>query len=797
MLSIFKNPKTRRIVWPLSLLVVAIIGGGLVYGAYRHHRIEQLRQLGMSAMDREDYAAGLKLLGECLQKDSDDAEVLFQFATAREHVLAPRQEHLSGAVVAWKSYCELQPKSSEGWKSLARVSALTNDLNQAILAAGKAVMLRPRDLEARQILLAALIAKKDFHRAENEMKVALEVHGPTWQILMLQVGLEGALLDQAGKKGNAELIAKVAATAQEHADDPRYLGVLAATQRLAGDPLIADQLLREAALKAPADRDYLRWLVQTLSDTEHFDVLVDLVMRHPKSLHDRGLAVLFARRCWELGQFEKIADHVEIGGATLSTDPELILLKALACQSLDRPEEAQRLLVSQDLLHPSEAHRRWFRVLSLALVQGERNPREVLDVTRDALEVTARVPLLHVWQAEAWMQMSEFRLASQAARRAARQASHWYVPFTLDAAALLRIGQTAGAYVSAVKALEVAPDRFDSAILLTVTWLNQLDPADLDDCERLRKWLDRIAEVAPNTEQERVAALRKVALDKMGPPASTVAATEAAPADEATETTTAEPAAESPVAPKKPVDAQLVEKMASASPEGATAWRLLKARDQLTRDKSTAGAAAAALLLRPVLDRVSDHPDANLLAAMALARLHNVRTSAEHLNKAVTSAPSRIAEALQLAVTFRVEGYWTDPSTVVDSWVDLTRIEYRINAQQQGKDFRAGSAQSASANLATIIRLVILAELAERSADRPLAIATYRELLKLDSKHHLACNNLASHLSHSRADLPEALTLASRAVELAPENATYAKTLNEVEAALDVVRAEEEAEKDS
>ena len=232
--------------------------------------------------------------------------------------------------------------------------------------------------------------------------------------------------------------------------------------------------------------------------------------------------------------------------------------------------------------------------------------------------------------------------------------------------------------------------------------------------------------------------------------------------------------------------------MAAASPEGATAWRLLKARELLAGKNGTSTAAAAALMLRPVLDRLPDHPDANLLAAVALSRLHNVRPSAEHLNKAVKSDPTRVGEALQLALTFRVNGNWTDPSSVTDAWIDLTRIEYRVNARVKGKDFKAGSAESAAAAAATIVRLVILAEHSERAEDRPLAMATYRELLRLDPRHHLSCDNLAAHLTRSPDHLQEALSLASRAIEIVPENPIYTETLNEVRAAIEAAQSDED-----
>ena len=87
-------------------------------------------------------------------------------------------------------------------------------------------------------------------------------------------------------------------------------------------------------------------------------------------------------------------------------------------------------------------------------------------------------------------------------------------------------------------------------------------------------------------------------------------------------------------------------------------------------------------------------------------------------------------------------------------------------------------------------RLELLAAFAESEANGKLAEEVYRRILQLDPDAHVASNNLAMILSTKESSLEEAISLATRAVDLMPHSTEYRDTLYVLERAVGSQRAD-------
>lgn len=219
----------------------------------------------------------------------------------------------------------------------------------------------------------------------------------------------------------------------------------------------------------------------------------------------------------------------------------------------------------------------------------------------------------------------------------------------------------------------------------------------------------------------------------------------------------------------QPSDA-LITKLKSRSPQEATLWRAAQARAAI--GKQTDQAMAESLrLLRPVLRWTPNAALPQLLASAGTAYFADNDATYAHLATAAKSDPNSAVAALRLSLGYYQRGGVTSIE-LVHWWISITRLEMATRGIK-ASDMRSKNLLSE--------RLSILAAEAENTRDTPLAIRVYKMLLEIAPNNHMASNNLAVKLMETSDNLEWALELASSAVQLNPNEAEYARTLEEIQ----------------
>lgn len=797
--------------------VVALVLGLAVLGTlvWRKHQAARARREGMAAAEQNRVVAAVRALGLALRLAPEDAEGWATFARVRERLLAPDQKHYPQAIAAWGKSLEQDPGVARHWLEYAHTLEAVGDWEHAARAARKAWTLNPDLVESLHLWVSASIARHDTKTADEILADGLERHPDDWRLLLDQL-----LVDQLLERPTEPIVADLEQRLAGASADARWHGIIALERRLAGNRVQAEELFRAAARRAPADPDYLRWLIPLLDEIGASDAVLPLFETHPQVLTDGRLSLVFARRAWETDRPDLLLQMLGDRPWSLATDPEIAALCGMA-RSLVQGESAARSYLGAIEYHADVlAEQLWRPALEALVLPQSLSPQQARQACDDALRVTATAPVLHYRVAQAWNDQQEYRMSAKATALCGRYAPEWYAPRYLEAIALIRAGLPDAAYGAAFRALSLAPRRVDAALAFATAWLMSADPgepAGTGSMPDLLNWLDELRRNVPEEAAFAVDLLRVQSLLKAGlrdnaralltaleqSPESRLSGSEELralraacdPRDAAaTETTALIPLSRVPGKPQPGTATERVHNDFSpalpadtATDERATGWRLLQARELLAGEPTEKTAAEAANLLRPVLDQLPDHPDAHLLSALALARLHNPVRAGEHLLDAVRSDWRRSTDAMRLALTLREQGLWPDAPALVRLWVSATQLSERLAWNRRFrpavKEQHVAAAAGEGLRRSLVVRLLALAELAEQINDGPVAEATYRELMRTAPEEHSAWNNLAMRLIGRTGSGSEALRLARRAVELAPQMTAYQETLAQIEAA--------------
>lgn len=221
-----------------------------------------------------------------------------------------------------------------------------------------------------------------------------------------------------------------------------------------------------------------------------------------------------------------------------------------------------------------------------------------------------------------------------------------------------------------------------------------------------------------------------------------------------------------------------ITKLKSVSPNQATFWRMVEARNLLQQENDE-DTARAINLLRPIIRWVPAKARPHQLIASAYAYFGDMEAAYGHLATSVKLNPEFSIEASRLALGLYLNEQELNAEQLVHWWVSLTYIELAARLEKNTTKVR----------LLVRDRLLLLAELAEQGSDAKLAKAAYAKLLETETSNHIALNNLAYKIFETDGNLQRALKMAQKAVLIAPKVLEYGKTLKEIQLAIDEAEA--------
>ncbi|MCY2968854.1 MAG: tetratricopeptide repeat protein, partial [Planctomycetota bacterium] len=762
-----RSSRISRLWYVVGAGALFLLVAGVSVGVWlRWEREGAMRQTGLAAAQRGESVQAVQSLGHALRSNSDDAEGWAEYARVREQVLAPDQGHLSQALTSWRRAVDLDPSSAAHWRAYARLAAGAGDWQSTIRAGKKAWELDSSDAEAAHLWASALLATRNAPEAQLVLEKGLEQHPDDWRLLSDQV-----LVEKGEGRSTVAIADALRSRLERDNPDARWRGVLALEARIATGKEAAVPLFRAAAESAPEDADYLRWLIPGLDEAGLSELVLPLLARQTTAISDPRLELLFARRAWEGGRPELIVEKLKSRQPVLATDPELAALRTLAKRSVEGDDVARKEVERlSGTSQQTTGEALWIPALKAVVFSDTCNPAAGVEAIEDALRVTGSAPVLHFALAECWMRMEEYRLAAQAANRCSRFAPLWLGPRSLETAAYIRAGLSDEAYGAAFRAFSLEPESPDAALAFGTAWLMVAEPGAWDGpgtLVGLREWLAMIHEKVPANRRDAVDVLRIQTHLRLGDFPAAAALIEQIEKSRISllaggaeikllraEYDRLSRAAENPDGEEAPrVDSNVKSPIVappttarddSQSVPSAIRWRLIRARELLTTDTSEKTAAEAATLVRPVIEQIPKHPDAHLLAGLALARLQDRRKASEHFLQAIEGDWRRGTDAMRLALACRTEGNWNDAGELVRMWVSATRLSERLATERRfqlkdGKEGQNGGIEDpAKMNDSVVLRLLVLAELSDLEQDFELSEAAYRELLRIDPDEHVA-----------------------------------------------------------
>lgn len=211
--------------------------------------------------------------------------------------------------------------------------------------------------------------------------------------------------------------------------------------------------------------------------------------------------------------------------------------------------------------------------------------------------------------------------------------------------------------------------------------------------------------------------------------------------------------------------------LSTISPGEATLWRRALALS-LVKAGGDANHARALTIVREGIALAPKDALLQLIAASSYNRFGDRSAAFTALMGAVKADPGYATFAMRLALGFHENSPAGNAADLVHQWVALSRVELKQRRAAKETD------------RLVLERLSLLAAYGQEKADEQLAKAAYEAILKIDSKSHMALNNLAYLLFEEQGDLRRARAMATKAVALAPQVAAYQDTLRDVEAAL-------------
>ncbi|MEM8670058.1 MAG: tetratricopeptide repeat protein [Planctomycetota bacterium] len=761
-----------------------------------------------------------------LTRHPEDVEAWKQYAEFLTEIPAVEQASLKEVINAWQKCTQLEPGNPKHWYRHSTACRAAGQIEQALQSAKQTLRISPGNQQFVALLASLQMEVGDTQEANRLIDDAIPSSSSRWQLVLLRV--RGMVQDA---KSNKSIVAAVKRAQLEYPKDHGIDGVLAYAMWVTGDEQIArNQIMSIADDLSIGGVEYARFLA-VLSRSMGMDDVTQSVCRSTKETRrDPFLSLLAARHSWELGNPSDVIINLQSRPLSLSTDPEACLLMALALRALGKTSQLRSSLRDFARQRGCRTTDAWYRLIHLLVKKQQASVREVANAANDVRKLSTNSPLVCYIHGSAFFLLGEYEVAHRIALRAASQSPRWELPQYLLVNTSIMMGDPHQALAIARKTAGTFPDQFDAKTGYAITQAIMLPQVERKHAERLLRWTSnvkisfddpRVEEIAlirclanlrlgseaeasairdeflsrwkslPTDALVRVMTLRRqriIASGAMNIDADISSSIESGGGNSENVLVSESSVSESSVSESSVSESSVSESSVSESSvdevkestDGEVGWRIDRARELLTSNCDESNAASAALVLRPVVKAMPRHVDARLLMGVAMLRLHDHSAANDHFLAVVTHDPTGLHQVLRLSLGCRRAGHWTDAQQLADFWVLAGRTAATQAYIQHQRV--VGNANSSLEDSAGAIRhLQALAAFAEQTKDRPLAIAAYRRLLRIDATNAVACNNLA-YLIHKQADsLDEAVELSTIAIRQQPGHVEFQRTMQSIQ----------------
>ena len=786
-----------------SLIAVTLVTGlvAVVWFSFRERHLATLHSQALAATEAGDVTLACEKWERYLASRSGDADAHLQYALVRQQLPLANHSHLVMASNALQKATELEPSNMTAWLAYGDCCNALGAHDAALLAARQAFHLDETNIEAVLALASQQYSVGSFQDAVDLLSTYEEAypeHRCNWKLAVLDLTAQARIL---GPKDLQALLQNKLQHVTE-AEQRLYLEAY-------GNYLLDNHKATREAIRAYFERsnenvNVLRSVIELCDRYGEPELAVEALQGNSEVLSDPFISLWFARRCWQLGKPNLITNEFVGRQIAPAIKGEIgFLLHAARQASLEN-------FSVLELAKGNAPESCWDRLAELTSSKAtefattEAEPAMVIDACEAILELNPSSPVPPFLSLLSYFRLGEYQVAGEYAARLASEYPFWFQVKQLRTAALLLSGRPEAARSSVLDTLQRFPDNANVVLSLYNVEAVRLGAENTQEAESLLKRLQQVQipegdprefdlaliqakallvlDDAARAEQliapwgtlqdlnalERERILRNLEPAGVGRVAAN-AKTAEVPGSSARYANTLRRLTQltSQADVSQAELEHLLAELESFSPGRAILWRLAKAK-WLLRDSSEKSSARVVRLLGPLARVKGGLADAHLLIGVALARLHDESSAAEHFLIASRQMPVQTTQVLRLTMGLRREGEWHDAVLLAQLWNALPTNGVASSASDQVVD-----------------RMILLAEFAEQAEDLKLAEATYRKLLKLEPELHFANNNLANVLLKLNADLEEALHLAKQARRSASENTDYKSTVREIRLAIE------------
>jgi Tfp pilus assembly protein PilF len=496
--------KTKRRLVILLLSSVAVIGlGGGAYAARKYMQRQAAfaaRDAGLAAAKAGDYAAALEQLHIYIRKYPNDADVLYQYALARQNVPEPDGGHLSEAIDIWRQYLDLKPGDLAARRRYLDLCVNGARNTEAVDTANLILTQVPNDAPALRARAIAMFRLRKFEDARKDMDTLRRLEPDNFENFQLSYVM------QAANGATAEQLVAYAADLQKsHPDDPQFALLLSVAQDNAGNRAAAANVLRRVAARPVSSPAVLQLLINQLDKLDlNAEALAAVRAAAAAHLGEVAYQRLLAERLFTGADYAALdALAGDQSAPRIADDPQILVLHGLSLALRGKLADASLIFQAVKSRAQADALAGAMASAAGAVWSDSLEPKARVEACRQALRADVVSPFLHFLLAEASSQQGDVERALREWQTAFAYAPAWGLPQTRCARTFLGTGRPGDALRAARLAYQRVPNDKDTLITMAMASSAALAPNQADDAARLLTLLNDIRARFPEAQEVR------------------------------------------------------------------------------------------------------------------------------------------------------------------------------------------------------------------------------------------------------------------------------------------------------
>lgn len=501
----------------VMLLVLAVVGRwAYVQSTGGPRDTGPNRETALATYQSGDYPAAIAQLSKVAKKNDRDIEVLYALAMSHLEVPQPKGENIGIAAHYLNQVVTAQPTHHEAASELLDLYAVN-----------------PRGAESEVLSLTDIMLKQNPKhegalRVRGQVQQMLGRHDAALQTILtyLEINPTDALMQRKVLESMAQmnqpsaaLIARAEAELKKHPDDPRLEYVLAYAHYTNRDRAKAVELLKQAALRPPPDKDFIKLMVQFMDAAAMFPENLAYLRKNTNKSDATGLRQELVRRLFETGQLDEATQM--FNAIEQKPDAGALAVQVIALREMDRDKDAEAVL--KDLENPERRAdaKAWATLLRTAY-KPEVSADEVIAAGVAARNAGVNDPYAELIIGSAYERGGDSESAKTAFENAANRRPSWSSPRMSLARIAIREGNRDTAVQNAVAAAVRAPTNIETHVLSAMAVAmnpSAIKPGEMAELERV---IDQIQQVDPG--EPRTLLLRVRLMGEIGRTSDAVAA---------------------------------------------------------------------------------------------------------------------------------------------------------------------------------------------------------------------------------------------------------------------------------